>query len=196
MYIPKPFNVTDEREIFDFIDQNAFGQLISRVGNRLFSTHMPFLLSQDNRTVYAHVALQNPQHQSIDGQEVLLTFQGAHDYISPSWYQSPGVPTWNYQAVHVYGRAKTFSSTKKLRWLVDTLTDRYESDLEMPWGADYNEKMLQAIVGIEISIDDVEAKFKLSQNRAEQDQLRVIEHLEARGATDLVKAMNRNKEIK
>jgi transcriptional regulator len=90
MYIPKHFEVTDEGEIFSFIEANAFGQLVSSVARRPFSTHMPFLVSSDKKKMIGHVAKQNPQYSEIDGQEVLITLQGPHDYISPSWYSSPG----------------------------------------------------------------------------------------------------------
>ncbi len=93
MYIPKHFEITDKDEIFSFVEANAFGQLISNVSGRFFSTHLPFLLSEDRSKIVGHMALQNPQHAEIDGQEVLITLEGAHDYISPSWYRGPGVPT-------------------------------------------------------------------------------------------------------
>ena len=103
MYIPKHFEVTDEDEIFAFIEENAFGQLISHVKGRLFSTHLPFLLSENRKKIVGHLAGKNPQQSELEGQEVLVSLEGPHDYISPAWYSSPGVPTWNYQAVHVYG---------------------------------------------------------------------------------------------
>lgn len=95
MYIPKPFQVEDKNEIFRFVEANAFGQLISNLDGRPFSTHLPFWLSKDKTHVFAHLAKQNPQLKSMDGQEVLITLEGSHDYISPSWYDSAGVPTWN-----------------------------------------------------------------------------------------------------
>ena len=93
MYIPKHFEITDKSEIFAFVEANAFGQLISNVDGRLYSTHLPFLLSKDRYKITGHLALQNPQLAEIDMQEVLVTLEGAHDYISPAWYSSPGVPT-------------------------------------------------------------------------------------------------------
>lgn len=77
MYIPKPFEIVDKAEAFNFIENNAFGQLTSNVNGRLFATHMPFLLSDDKTQLSAHVALQNPQHEALDGQEVLLVFSRA-----------------------------------------------------------------------------------------------------------------------
>ena len=126
MYIPRHFAVSDRDEMFAFIEANAFGQLISSVAGRPFSTHMPFLLSADRTSCIGHLAKQNPQHAEIGGQQVLISLQGPHDYVSPSWYRSPGVPTWNYQAVHIYGRCRVFTDREKLKSLVDALTARYE----------------------------------------------------------------------
>ena len=101
MYIPEHFAVTDTSEVFAFIEANAFGQLVSNVDGRLFATHMPFLLSEDKSRLLGHVARQNPQHLALEGQECLVILQGPHGYISPSWYNTPGVPTWNYQVVRL-----------------------------------------------------------------------------------------------
>ena len=127
MYIPKHFNVTDKEEILGFIKANAFGQLISLVKGKLFSSHIPFLLSNDNQSLICHVAKSNPQWESIEGQEVLVTFQGPHDYVSPSWYSSPGVPTWNYQSVHIYGKPHLITELEQLSSIVNELTGIYES---------------------------------------------------------------------
>lgn len=192
MYIPKTFEITDPSVIFSFVRANAFGQLISTVEGRLFSTHVPFLVSSDNSMLLGHIAQRNPQALEIDQQEVLVTFQGAHDYISPSWYSSPGVPTWNYQAVHVYGNCKTFDETDRLKELVETLTVVYEAASPCPWAPDYNPRLLRAIVGIELKITDVQCKFKLSQNRSEQDRVQVIAQLKRKGSSELAEAMERH----
>lgn len=189
MYIPRHFEVTDEAVISAFVRENAFGQLVSNVGGRLFATHVPFLLSDDNTKIVGHLARQNPQHTELDGQEVLITLQGAHDYISPSWYASAGVPTWNYQAVHIYGRGKVFDDAEALRSVVDALTEKYEAAYEQPWKPDYKAAMLTAIVGFEVSITEVQCKFKLSQNRSPQDQAQVITQLKRQGADELAAAM-------
>ena len=192
MYTPKYFEVTDEKEIFAFIEANAFGQLVSNSGGRLFSTHIPFLLSEDNSSLLGHLARQNPQAQDIEGQEVMVTLQGAHDYISPSWYVNPGVPTWNYQAAHIYGRCSLRAETSDIKMIVDTLTSKYESRFDTPWEPDYNPSMLGAIVGIEIAISEIQCKFKLSQNRSAQDQAQVIQRLKANGSNQMADVMQHN----
>mgnify|MGYP003381957240 FL=1 len=191
MYIPKHFEVTDRDVLCAFINENAFGQLVSTVGGRLFSTHMPFLLSDDSTRLIGHVAMLNPQHTELDGQEVLITLQGPHDYISPSWYASAGVPTWNYQAVHIYGRGRVFDDTDALRSVVAALTEKYEAAFERPWQPDYKAAMLSAIVGVEVTISEIQGKFKLSQNRPAQDQRQVVTQLKAQGADALAAAMER-----
>ena len=137
MYIPQHFEVTDKEEKFAFIKANAFGQLISSVDGRLFSSHIPFFLSNDKHSLICHVAKRNPQWEGIEDQEVLVTFQGPHDYVSPSWYSSPSVPTWNYQSVHVYGKPVLITETEKLKSIVDELTDVYESSFDKPWEPQY-----------------------------------------------------------
>ena len=194
MYIPKHFEVTDSNEVFAFIEANGFGQLISNSGGQLFATHIPFALSEDKTKLVGHLAKQNPQTQDIEGQEVLVTLQGPHDYISPSWYASPGVPTWNYQAVHIYGQCKCFSEPEALGELVESLTAQYESQFATPWQPEYRPAMLGAIVGIEISISDLQCKYKLNQNRSQQDQQQVIAQLEANGSHQLAEAMRLNRE--
>lgn len=191
MYIPKHFEVTDNEEIFSFVLANAFGQLISHVAGRIFSTHMPFLLSDDKTKMLGHLAGNNPQRNELDGQEVLITIEGPHDYISPSWYKTPGVPTWNYQAVHIYGHASVFTDLTRLQHVVDKLTEKYESFLNPPWQPAYNKAMLKAIVGVEISIDDIQCKYKLSQNRSVEDRAQVIEQLNDLGSIKLAEAMKR-----
>ena len=192
MYIPRHFEVTDDDQIIAFIEANGFGQLISSVQGKLFSSHIPFLLSSDRLKLVGHLAKQNPQHNDIDNQEVLVSLQGPHSYISPSWYSSPGVPTWNYQAVHIYGVCQVFVDREKIKLLVDSLTRKYESSFQIPWQPDYKASMLGAIIGIEVTIDDIQCKFKLSQNRPAEDKEQVIEQLSKSGSINLASAMRRN----
>ena len=192
MFIPKSFKVENENEIQAFIQANAFGQIISSKDGRLLSSHIPFLVSDDQTKLLGHLAKANPQSQDIEDQEVLITLQGAHDYISPSWYESPGVPTWNYQAVHVYGKCKTFNDAEALKTVVDALTAKYESNFSQPWQPNYKASMLSAIIGFEVEISDIQAKYKLSQNRSDQDRKQVIEALDSIGSTKLATAMKRN----
>ena len=191
MYIPKPFAITDADEIHQFIHANAFGQLISQAQGQLCASSIPFLMSQDRQYISGHLAKLNPQSDSIDGQDILITLQGPHDYISPSWYTKPGVPTWNYQAVHIYGRCQVFDSSDKLKTLLEHLTQKYEADSETPWHGEYPETMLSAIVGFDIVISDIQCKYKLSQNRPVEDRESVSKQLQTKGSTALVEAMRK-----
>jgi transcriptional regulator len=192
MYIPKHFSVTDPDEIFAFVQANAFGQLISTVNGSLYASHLPFLVTPDRSALICHLAKQNPQHLAIDGQQALVTLQGAHDYISPTWYASPGVPTWNYQAVHCYGQCRVFHDADRLKEVVETLAAKYEAAFATPWQPEYGANMLTAIVGVEIRITDIQCKYKLSQNRSAQDRVQVVEKLKSQGSTRLAEAMERN----
>lgn len=193
MYIPEHYKVTDEQKVLAFIKDNAFGQLISTVNGKPFSTHIPFYLANDGQTLVCHMAKNNPQWEGLEDQVVLVTFQGPNDYISPSWYDSPGVPTWNYQAAHVYGTAKLITEPAQLKTIVEELTRQYESVFETPWMPEYSESMLNAIAGIEIDITEIQCQFKLSQNRSEQDREQVIEQLINKGSTELAKEIKRQK---
>jgi transcriptional regulator len=192
MYIPRHFEVTDNDEIFAFVEANAFGQLVSHVEGRFFASHVPFLVTQDRFAIICHLAKQNPQHLELDGRDALITLQGAHDYISPSWYGGPGVPTWNYQAVHIYGQCRVFHDADRLKDVVETLANKYEAAFDTPWQPQYGAAMLTAIVGVEIAITDVQCKYKLSQNRPAQDRMQVVEKLKSLGSNRLAEAMERN----
>lgn len=191
MYSPKHFSETDSDEIFGFIEANSFGQLISKVEGELFASHLPFELSEDRTQVVCHLARQNPQHLELEGQEVLVTLQGPHGYISPSWYAAPGVPTWNYQAVHIRGTCKVFNDIERLQASVEGLAGHYESAFEQSWQPEYEVVKLKGIVGVEITITDLQCKYKLSQNRSAADRAGVIRQLRDLGSVDLAAAMER-----
>jgi transcriptional regulator len=191
MYVPDHFKVSEEDEIFAFIDANAFGQLISIDAGRPYASHLPFLIADDRKTLRCHLARQNPQWQQLAGKQVLITFLGPHDYISPSWYQNPGVPTWNYQAVHIYGHCHVQGDDAAVAEIVEALSARYESGFETPWQPQYRDAMLKAIIGVEITIDEIECKYKLSQNRPPADQQCVVDNLDQLGSEPLANAMRK-----
>ena len=121
---------------------------------------------------------------------MLVTLQGGKPYVSPSWYESSGVPTWNYQAVHVEGVAQNFTDSEKLEHVLDTSTKANESAYKNPWEPDYATSMLSGIVGIEIAITSIQCKFKLSQNHSVQGQSNVQEQFSHGGYKALANAMN------
>lgn len=189
MFTPACFEITDQDEIFSFIDANAFGQLISTVQGKLFSSHVPFLPSDDKTKISCHLARRNPQHTDISGQHVLITLQGPHGYISPSWYRAKGVPTWDYQAVHIEGVAKTYTDPERLGRLVDAMSHHHESSFAEPWQPEYGPAMLDQIIGVEISIENIQCTYKLSQNRSAEDQNSVIKALDSSRQHQLAQAM-------
>ncbi len=197
MYIPSSFKILDQDELFSFMNQYSFGQLISIVDERPCSTHIPFLIDSGNKKLICHLAKINPQWKNIQDQEVLVTFLGPHDYISPTWYTKNGVPTWDYQAVHIYGRATVISDYDKLKSMVDELSIKYESNNTNPWSGEYPDAMLNAIIGIEIDINDIQGQYKLSQNRSKEDLDQVIDVLKIKGSYQLANAIeiNNNQKI-
>ncbi len=183
MYIPKHFAEHDQADILRFIQANAFGTLVTVDGGVPFASHIPFLLEQgDTLTLSGHLAKANPQWQHLAANpQVLAMFQGAHAYVSPTWYAGAGVPTWNYTAVHVYGKVRVIHDTAWLQAQVERLSHYYEGDTPNAWIPSYPAKMLEAVVGFEITIESLQAKYKLSQNRSTVDQHNVIQALEASG---------------
>jgi transcriptional regulator len=130
------------------------------------------------------MARANPQWKAFEnGQEVMLIFQGPHAYVSPSFYEvHPSVPTWNYAIIHAYGNPRIIDDHERLHEMLGALVHRHEDLRRQPWEMndlpdDYMNKMMAAVVGFEIEITRLEGKYKLSQNRSEADQQRVIDNL-------------------
>jgi transcriptional regulator len=183
MYIPKSFEVTEHAVLVDFIEKNSFGILFSAVDQQPFATHLPFLIDSQGGPqgrLIGHMAKANPQWQELDGQDVLVVFSGPHAYISPAWYETPGtVPTWNYVAVHVYGKLKLVNNAEGLEEIMRESVDYFEpnSPLAGQVQDDFFQNMLKAIVGFHIEIERIEGKWKLNQNHPLERQQRVIDAL-------------------
>ena len=191
MYTPAHFSESDQQRIRDIIDANGFATLISTVANEIHISHAPVQFDPVRNVLIGHLARANPQAASLKGGATLLTiFQGPHGYISPTWYvnenpKSPNVPTWNYAAVHVTGQVRRIDEAESIWAIVVALSAAYEGDKlygQAIWNpqkmADHAPK-LRALVGFEVTITDIQAKFKLSQNRAVADQESIIAHLTA-----------------
>ncbi|RFS15410.1 FMN-binding negative transcriptional regulator [Emticicia sp. C21] len=185
MYIPKIFKNENPEEIEEFIRQNSFGILVSLKNGIPLATHIPIELEERDgkKVLCGHLARANEQWRSFDeNKEVLTIFIGPHAYISASWYKGESVPTWNYVAVHVYGKIRIIEG-QDLWQSLKKLVDKYEQASENPVSIEtMSEKMVEnqmrAIVGFEIEITDIQAKYKLSQNRNPEDYQRVVEHLQ------------------
>jgi len=192
MYIPKHYQVTDTAIIHDFIQDNAFGELISVSNNVPTATHMPFLFDPAKNSLTAHIAKQNPHWEILDQASVLIVLNGPHDYISPNWYSVASVPTWNYQTVHISGQCSTFTDPDRLQQTVNQLSEKYEAKFKQPWQPEYNPKMLRGIVGLEINIESIQCAFKLNQGKSDQDREEVARQLELQGNSALADAMRNN----
>jgi transcriptional regulator len=188
MYIPPANRVENRSEINAFLHAHGFGTLISTGPAGPWASHLPFVYDEGigDGVLRCHMARGNEQWRHFESHpEVLCIFLGPHSYISPSWYVSKvAVPTWNYAAVHVHGRAR-LEDDAFLRKTIEDTTAKYESGMPSPWRMpipeDYIASMMKAIVGFSVTITGIEAKFKLGQNRSREDQAGALAGLEGSG---------------
>jgi len=189
MYIPSAFRETDPKKLFDLIEHNSFGLLVSQHDGEPFATHLPLLLDRTvgpQGALIGHMARANPHWQSADGQTVLAVFSGPHAYVSPTWYEADNVvPTWNYVAIHAYGTFRAVHDAEGLVQIVSQYVDFFEASRPHPWkfdeSSDYSRKMIGAIVGFRIEISRLEGKWKLNQNHSRERREKVMRALEASG---------------
>jgi len=189
MYIPEHFRVHDNAEAIAFMQANPFAILISSALSSSndegpFATHLPVFVRamEEHLVIRGHVAKANSHWRYLEQNPQCLTiFHGPHAYVSASNYVArENVPTWNYGAVHVYGNARTFASPDDLQGVLHELIGTFEPAYAEQWASlreTYRDRMLSHIVGIEIAVTRIEAKFKLSQNRTKEEQANVIASL-------------------
>ncbi|MEB2777640.1 FMN-binding negative transcriptional regulator [Algoriphagus sp. D3-2-R+10] len=186
MYIHPLNRWKDDAEILSFIQKNAFATLVTQISNKPWATHLPFVLdkNKDGNTILSgHVAKANLQWKNLsENQEVLVIFQGPHAYISSSWYNHENVPTWNYLAVHVYGKIKLIEGKELLHHLtklVNTYEDGRPNRVSVEtMSENYVAKQIKALVGFEVVISEVHGSKKLSQNRDDINHQKIVENLE------------------
>ncbi|GGY83016.1 FMN-binding negative transcriptional regulator [Marinobacter zhanjiangensis] len=194
MYVPSHFKEDDIGKLQHYIRDYGFGLLILADDDGIEANHVPFYLSpgEDGSLghLQCHLARGNPAWQRLrDGARVLAVFQGPDAYISPSWYETKAetgrvVPTWNYLAVHAEGSARIIEDPAWLKRHLHRLTDQHESGMSTPWSVDdaptdFTERLVQAIVGVEIKIDSLTGKLKASQNQPERNRAGVKAGLDA-----------------
>jgi transcriptional regulator len=188
MYVPPAFVEDRLEELHEIMRAASLPVLISPVrdaglGVRMAATHLPLMLAEDR--LIGHVARANGHWREFDpAAESLAIFAGVDGYVSPSHYatkQETGrvVPTWNYQAVHAYGRLEIVEEPSPLLDIVTKLTARYEGPRAKPWAvsdapADYIAAHLKGIVGVVLHITRLQGVRKLSQNKSAADQAGVL----------------------
>jgi transcriptional regulator len=200
MYSPAHFTETDPQVIDCVLSDYPLATLVAQTGAGLAANHIPLL--RDGADLVGHVALANDLHRDLaDGSAVLAIFGAGDAYVSPNWYPSKAathraVPTWNYRVVHVHGRLTWSHATRDKRRAVHLLTAMMERRVNGPEGwrmgdapADYLAGMLDAIVAFRITIDRVQAKSKLSQNRDAPDRAGVAAALRDQGRHDLAQGV-------
>ena len=196
MYLPELFRVEDVAQMHALMRARPFAALVSAGPSGLFASHLPTVLRDDGRhgVIECHLARANPHCRDLAGGEALMIFQGAEGYITPNWYPSKAeggkvVPTWNFAAVHAYGRPEVVNDADWLRRHVTELTAQQERDQPRPWApsdapASFIDTMLRGIVGFRFAITRLEGKWKMSQNRTPQDREGVVKGLTLRDRGD------------
>ena len=200
MYTPEIYKNENQEEIKKFLQENSFGILINQTNGKLWATHIPLELdtNENGATILSgHISKENPQWNGfIDNDQVLAVFSGPHSYISSSWYDHENVPTWNYIAVHVYGKIKIIEGEAVIESL-KKLVDKYEQKSENPVRIeDLSQKtMIQSrgIVAFEIEITEIQATRKMSQNRDEKNYQNIISELEKANTNQSVAVANEMK---
>lgn len=184
MYNPSHFEETRTDVMHELMRQYPLATVIASTAAGLVADHIPLqvvMTDEKKGKLIGHVARANPLWQIDPETELLIVFQGAQCYISPNWYASKPssggkvVPTWNYAVVHVRGKLRALHEAHEILPILNALTQRHESSQAHPWSVndappDYIEKLLGAIVGFEIDITHMQGKWKVSQNRLEQDR--------------------------
>ena len=188
MYIPHRFRNTDLAAVKAFLAAHSFGVLVNMVDGKLWGTHIPLELDIDptgREVLYGHVARANPQWRTFGwGREVLAIFTGPDAYISSSVYAEPDTPTWNYVAVHVRGEVELVEG-EETREVLRRLLAKYERGSARPVTLEglpeRVQNLVHGIVAFKVVIRDIEAAFKLSQNRDAHDHAAVVAALGERG---------------
>jgi transcriptional regulator len=203
MYVPEHFSQDELPKLHEAMQKAGLCTLVTSNSSGLIASHIPILLTPHAGpygTLYGHIAKANNQWQSINQEiEALVIFSGSDAYISPGWYATKKttgkvVPTWNYVAIHAYGKIQFFDDADRLLKLVTRLTSLHESDRATPWAVtdapeDFIQGMLKGIVGFELPISKLQGKWTLSQNQPAENRLGVINGLDDARKTEAAAAM-------
>jgi len=183
MYIPSFNKFEDLQQVVAFMQRYSFATIVTVKDGTPTATHLPFIIKQqDNKIIVSsHFAKANPQSSDINNTGALVIFTEPHAYISPKNYEKDtNVPTWNYLAVHAYGKCTLLDGEEKKDALLKEMIDFYERDYQQQWDslpADYKSRMMNGIVAFEMVVNDLQAKKKLSQNRSDVERENIIQIL-------------------
>ena len=183
MYIPKIFNNDDITNAISFMKKFSFGTIITSDNGKPIATHLPFVITERNDEIIltSHFAKANSHSKKMQQKEVLVIFTEPHAYISPKLYdKKENVPTWNYISVHTYGTAKILESNTEIINVLEQMIKSYDTEYLNQWNGlskDYKAKMVKGIVAFEIRINELQFKEKLSQNKSENEQNKIINNL-------------------
>jgi len=181
MYIPKNFQLSDSEETIAFMQKYSFATIVTVIDGVPEATHLPFIVEQrdDKVVLVSHFAKANPQAAAIFNDTSLVIFTEPHAYISPSNYEKElNVPTWNYLAVHAYGKATLIDDKAEVTQVLEKMIGFYEADYLKQWAQlpdEFKFKMMNGIVAFEIIVADLQGKKKLSQNKTEVERQNIIE---------------------
>lgn len=200
MFIPDSYKNENQEEIKKFLQENSFGILINQTNGKLWATHIPLELDTNKEgkaILLGHISKENPQWKGFtDNDQVLAIFSGPHSYISSSWYDHENIPTWNYIAVHVYGKIKIIEGEAVIESL-KKLVDKYEQHSENPVRVeDLSKKTMmqtRGIVAFEIEIEEIQAAKKMSQNRDAKNYQNIISELEKTNKNESIAVANEMK---
>lgn len=182
------FDIDDPGELDRLLAEGGLGTLITPGPEAFVVTHIPFVFDPAARVLRGHISLRNP-HSQVGGRDALVLFGGPEAYVSPAFYPSKAVdgrvaPTWNYQFLHVRGPVRWIHDQDWLRQNLEDLTNQHEDGRAVPWRvadapADFTEKLLRRIVGVEIGVERIEGRRKFSQNESQENRKGVLEGLRA-----------------
>lgn len=203
MFMPNYYKNENIENVKDFLKENSFGILLSQVDGRISGTHIPMELDTNENgedVLVGHIAKANPQSKHFkNDDEILAIFNGPHSYISSSWYQKENVPTWNYVAVHIYGKVEIIEGEALLNSL-KKLVDKYEQNSENPVSVEKMSsrtlRQINGIVGFSIKINEIQAASKLSQNRTDTDYHNITNELESIGTPNSIGIAKEMKKIR
>ena len=202
MYISKLYREEDHTEILEFLQQNEFATLVTYDGEKPTASHLLMEIMQEGENLFVngHMSKANPLWKTFEkNPEVLVIFQGPHTYISPAWYNHLNVPTWNYQAVHIYGKPRIVTDQEETYVILSRLVARNESNAAYRLETlpqEFVSKEIKGIVAFQLEVTRIEANYKLSQNRNNEDYHNIISHLYEREdemSHGVAEAMKRNR---